>query len=84
MERTFYFPVAIRHSALGIRIVFAIDFRDLTVLVFLAACAFYDIGVFQANFLAGGHAEELLRSIFHKVFPFDPQLAAEFDRMATS
>jgi len=83
MERTFYFPVAVRHSALGVRVVFAIDFRNLAVLVFLAACTFYDISVFQANFLAGSHTEKFLRSIFHKVFPFDPQLAAEFDRMAT-
>ena len=69
--------------ALGVRVVFAIDFRNLAVLVFLAACTFYDISVFQANFLAGSHTEKFLRSIFHKVFPFDPQIAAEFDRMAT-
>ena len=82
VQGTFYFTVSVRHTATGIRIVFAIYLGNLTVLVFLAARTFYDIGVLQTNFLSRCHPEIFLGSVFHEVLTFHPQLTAELDRMA--
>ena len=82
VQGTFYFTVSVRHTAAGIRIVFAIYLGNLTVLVFLTARTFYDIGVLQTNFLSRCHPEIFLGSVFHEILTLHPQLTAELDRMA--
>ena len=79
MERAFHLAIGAFEAAAAFGVVFAIDFLDGTVGGFLATRAFHDVGVFEAHFLAGHHAEEFLGRVFHKVLALNPQLAAEGD-----
>ena len=82
MNCAFYFAVSAGHAAFAVGVVFAVYFCDFSCIVLLAAGTLHDVRAFQANFLSGSHAEIFLRSIFHEIVAFYPQLAAEFDVVA--
>ena len=81
MQGTFHLTVCFGHTALGVRVVFAIYFNYFSGFIFLATGTFYDIGTLQAHFLSRSHTEVFLRSILHEVFTFHPQFTAEFDEV---
>ena len=77
VECALHLAVSTFHTAEGVGVVGALNLGDIAVGIFSAASAHDDVGTFQAHLLARSHAEELLRSVFHKVVALDEDFAAE-------
>ena len=69
-----HLAVAIGHTALGQRVIGAVNLRDLAVLVLHDVRALDDVGVFQTHLTVNGEAVEFLVGIFAEVGTLYPQL----------
>ena len=72
VERALHLAVGTGHATLAVGVVFGVDFHHAACLVLLAARALHDVGILEAHFLAGSHAEVLLGSHLHEVITLHP------------
>ena len=81
MDSTLHLTIRFGTSAKRFWVVLSIHFDYIAVCILFTASTLNDVSTLQTNFLTRSHTEELLWSIFHKVFTLHPKFTTKGDRM---